>query len=83
MRGSRYQAYKKRLEGYHDIKLVACFNREVGNPGWGSARSAYLSALHSEFVRRGIDISGVGDRTSLSFKEHVRLEDGKLVTVSN
>ena len=80
---SRFQAFRKRLEQYHDIKLVCCFNREVGKMCWGSARAEFLSALRSEFLRRGIDLSGVGGPNSLSLKEHVRLEDGKLVTVSN
>lgn len=38
-----------------DAELVEAFNKDVGNPGWVSARAAFLTALRDEFERREIN----------------------------
>lgn len=55
-----YEDFKKRLEGYSDLEFIAAFNGQVRNPGTGSARMAYLSAIRQEFYDRKIDISALG-----------------------
>ena len=62
-----------------DEKLIAAFNREVGNAGWTSYRASYLAALHAEFDSRGYDYSDIGDEASFSLKRRVKLINKKLV----
>ena len=69
-----FKDYKKQFAQMTDCELVEAFNREVGNPGWGSARGAYLAALHREFQERGFDISAIGNDCSMSLKNKVKLE---------
>lgn len=54
--------------------LVDSFNRQVGNHGFNSARSAHDVTLVNEFVRRGIDVSAVSDGHSISFAHHIQLD---------
>ena len=56
--------FKKDLKKYTDDQLIARFNLEVNNKGSGTARFAFLAALHSEFNRRGFDYSEIGDKKS-------------------
>ncbi|WP_201328339.1 hypothetical protein [Thermotomaculum hydrothermale] len=68
-----FDEFKARFEKMSDAELIEAFNREVGNPGWGSARGAYLAALHNEFMDRDIDISEIGDKYSMSLKHKIKL----------
>ena len=65
--------FQKKLKTYNDTELISRFNEEVGNKGWGTARSSFLSALHEEFNLRGFDYSAIGDTESLSFKDKITL----------
>lgn len=53
-------------------ELVNIFNRQVGNRGWTSMRSYHDQALIDEFQRRGIDVSAIYDRATISFAHHIR-----------
>ena len=63
-------------------ELVSSFNHEVHNNGWAGMRAYHDCALIDEFVRRGIDVSGVCDGKSIYFNHHVRYDvhGNKLVT---
>jgi hypothetical protein len=69
----------ERFKAMSDIELVEAFNKEVGNPGWVSARAAYLMALHDEFVRREFDYSSIGSAGGLSLATRIKLIDKKIV----
>jgi hypothetical protein len=69
----------ERFKAMSDIELIEAFNKEVGNPGWVSARAAYLMALHDEFVRRGFDYSSIGSAAGLSLATRIKLIDKKIV----
>ena len=77
-----FNEFKARFEKMKDEELVEAFNKEVGNPGWGSARASYLAALHREFVERGFDFSAIGNRGSISLKRKVKLAK-KLVPIED
>ncbi len=62
-----------------DAELVEAFNKDVGNPGWVSARAAYWTALRDEFDRRGFDYSSVGNAAEISLATKVKLIDKKIV----
>ena len=70
---ARYEEYLARFKAFTDQELIDAFNREVGNPGWVSARGSYLAALHDEFKHRGFDFSAIGGQDSLSLRSKVRL----------
>ena len=72
--------------GYHESlkqcsleQLVEAFNREVGNPGWVTARGFYLSALRQALVRASAECSVVVSPGSMSLAHRVRLEGQQLV----
>ncbi len=69
-----FAEYQERFSSLTDEELVALFNREVGQGGWGSARGCYLAAIHEEFDRRGWDYREIGDQKSLSFAKKIFLE---------
>lgn len=74
-----------RLNMYSDIKnrvsqqgteaLVEQFNAQVGKRCWASARAAHDAALIDTLIDRGVDVSAVYDGESISFKEHVVLNE--------
>ena len=76
-----FQEYVERFKAYSDLDIIAAFNREVGNSGWGTARSGYLSAIRHEFKRREIDISSISSDNGISYRRKVSLYemDGKKV----
>ena len=55
-------------------ELVTLFNSQVQNRGWSSMRAFHNRALIDEFQRRGIDISAVTDRNTISFDHPVRFD---------
>ena len=62
-------------------ELVNIFNRQVDNRGWTRMRSYHDQALIDEFQRRGIDVSAIYDRDTISFAHRIRhnLFQNKLV----
>ena len=78
--GQKYfEEYVNRFSTYSDSEIISTFNFEVGNSGWGTARASYLSAIHSEFDRRNIDYSLIGDAQTLSFKNEITLDGKKVI----
>ena len=55
--------------------LVEQFNAQVGKRCWASARAAHDTALIDTLIDRGVDVSAVYDGESISFKEHVVLNE--------
>lgn len=78
-RGSKYyNEFVERFKTYSNEEIIDCFNKEVGNSGWGTARASYLAAIQNEFGRRKFDYSDIGDKKSLSFKYEIYLEKDKI-----
>jgi len=55
--------------------LVEQFNALISRRCWASARAAHDTALIDTLIDRGVDVSAVYDGESISFKEHVVLND--------
>ena len=70
-----YEEYLERFSGYSDLELIEAFNGQVGNPGWGVARSGYLSALRSQLDARGINRDSITDtkNNGVSYTKKVSL----------
>ena len=49
-----FKEFTQRFDSLTDLELVDCFNQQVGNQGWGSAKASYLGALHKTFDKRGL-----------------------------
>lgn len=67
--------YAAQFAAFSIQQLVASFNHQVGNRGWGSVRAAHDRALMREFQKRGIDISDVHDGTTIHFRNLVRYDE--------
>lgn len=79
-----FEEFRAQLSVMDEIELIMRFNKEVGNPGWSTARASFLAAVHREFDRRGIDYSNIGDDDGISLKQHVVMTELKvLVPVVN
>ncbi len=80
-RAARYDAWRSQLAAYTLEQLIAAFNREVGNNGWGTAGADYLHALRQTFVHRDVDCSCFlsEDGSSMSLKHRLAVEDGRIV----
>jgi hypothetical protein len=76
-----YKEFQERFLNLSDERLIMTFNKEVGNKGWGTARAAFLSALHSEFIRREFDFSAIGNKRSLSFRNKIKLTNKVVVII--
>lgn len=68
-----FREYIERFSTYSDLEIVAAFNGQVGNGGWGTARAAYLSAIRHELDRRHINRDDVSTENSTSYAERVSL----------
>lgn len=79
MRKEHKNRYTDRFRDASEEELVEDFNREVGNRGWVAARAEYFTALHTELEEREIDYSAVGNESTLSFAEKIRIEEGKVI----
>ena len=77
-----YQEFCLRFRTLTDADLIALFNHEVTQQGWGTARAAFLGALHQQFIDRDFDYSSIGDVRSLSLLRPVKL-DGKVIIRCN
>ncbi|RYE57675.1 MAG: methionine adenosyltransferase [Sphingobacteriales bacterium] len=73
-RSSRFDFKDKAID-----ELVVLLNQQVGNPGWGTARSEYLYALRKAFLQSGYDCSSIMTETSLSLSQKVKIEGNKIV----
>lgn len=73
-----FEEFLERFGLISDEELIQVFNKEVENNGWGTARAAYLSAIHNEFERRFFDYSEIGNIDSLSFNNQIVLNDKKI-----
>lgn len=74
-RTSKYQKIKNSVKQQSTEALVEQFNALVGKRCWTSARAAHDSALIDTLVDRGVDVSAVYDGASISFREHVVLNE--------
>ena len=70
-----YNDIKNRVQQQSTESLVEQFNAQVGNRCWASARAVHDTALIDTLVDRGVDVSAVYDGESISFKEHVVLNE--------
>ena len=72
-----FEEFTERFDSLTDLELVDCFNQQVGNSGWTSAKAFYLAALHKIFIRR-FDYSIIGNQENLSFKYKIQLRGRKV-----
>ena len=70
-----FNSFRERLGRYTHHELVEVFNRETQIATWGTARASFLAALHQEFLRRGFDISEVGDESSMCIKDRIFIRE--------
>ena len=70
-----YSDLKNRVALQSTEALVKQFNAQVGMRCWASARAAHDTALIDTLIDRGVDVSVVYDGESISFKEHVVLNE--------
>lgn len=75
------EEFTARFNTYSDNEIISAFNCEVGKQGWGTARAAFLCSIHDEFDRRNFDYSSIGSKEYLSFKNPIRLNDNKRITI--
>lgn len=68
-----FREYTERFLTFSDLEIVAAFNGQVDNGGWGTARAAYLTAIRHELDRRNINRDDVSTENSISFAERVSL----------
>ena len=71
----KYQKIKNSVKQQSTGALVEQFNALVGKRCWASARTAHDAALIDTLVDRGIDVSAVYDGESISFRDHVVLNE--------
>ena len=79
MNNSFYNNFAARFAVCTLISLVETFNGQVGKRGFNSMRSAHDQALIDELGHRGVDVSAVFDGTTISFANHVELDNNSLV----
>jgi cobalamin biosynthesis protein CbiG len=71
----KYQKIKNSVKQQSTEALVEQFNALVGKRCWASARAAHDAALIDTLVGRGIDVSAIYDGESISFRDHVVLNE--------
>lgn len=71
----KYKNIKSSVSHQSTEALVEQFNALVGKRCWASARAAHDAALIDTLVDRGIDVSAVYDGESISFRDHVVLNE--------
>lgn len=71
----RYRSIKNNLNRQSTEALVEQFNSLVGKRCWTSARTAHDTALIDTLINRGVDVSCVYDGNSISFREHVVINE--------
>lgn len=71
----KYRNIKNEVKHLSTEALVEQFNYLVGKRCWASARAAHDTALMNTLNDRGVDVSAIYDGESISFKEHVVLNE--------
>ena len=71
----KYRNIKNSVNHQSTEALVEKFNAQVGQRCWASARAAHDTAIIDTLIDRGVDVSAVYDGESISFKEHVVLNE--------
>ena len=71
----KYRNIKNSVNHQSTEALVEQFNAQVGKRCWASARAAHDTVLIDTLADRGVDVSAVYDGESISFKEHVVLNE--------
>lgn len=71
----KYQKIKNSVKQQSTEALVEQFNALVGKRCWASARAAHDAILIDTLVGRGIDVSAIYDGESISFRDHVVLNE--------
>ena len=71
----KYRNIKNSVNHQSTEALVEQFNAQVGKRYWASARAAHDTALIDTLIDRGVDVSAVYDGKSISFKDHVVLNE--------
>ena len=69
------------LSNEDDYQIVRRFNANVQNKYFNRFLSFYLSAIHAEFDKRGIDYHQIGDSNCLSYKRKVKLVSNVLIPI--
>lgn len=75
--------FKERFQKMTNEQLIETFNKDVGNPGWVSARARFQSALREEFENRGFEFSAIGDKRGFSFSNKITLVGKKIIQNPN
>ena len=71
----KYRNIKNRANHQSTEALVEQLNAQVGKRCWASAHAAHDTVLIDTLADRGVDVSVVYDGESISFKEHVVLNE--------
>lgn len=71
----KYRNIKNSVNHQSTEALVEQFNVQVGKRCWASARAAHDTTLIDTLIDRGVDVSAVYDDETISFKEHVVLNE--------
>jgi hypothetical protein len=71
----KYRNIKNGVKHQSTEALVEQFNAQVGKRCWASARAVHDTALIDTLIDRGVDVSAVYDGESISFKEHIVLDE--------
>jgi len=78
-----YEEYMALMRDDTDQEIVDAFNKQVGNPGWVTARAGYLAAIRKQLNERGMDYSEIGDKTVMSYRYCVVLEGKTLIKLGS
>lgn len=73
----------KTMSQEEDWQIIERFNFNVRKKFFNKFLSLYLLAIHSEFDRRGIDYSRIGNSKKLSFDREVVLISNVLIPISS
>lgn len=74
---NHYKEFQNRFKVMSDEELLDAFKRDVGNPGWVSARGEYIEALRAEFKNRGLDYPDTGGKGELKMLDK-KLQPSKI-----
>lgn len=64
-----YTEFAERFKKMSDEELIKAYKKDIGNPGWVSARAFFISALHEELDFRKLDYSKISNSKILSLLE--------------
>ena len=69
--------YKEFFKKCSNQKLIDCFNGQVRNAGWCTAKMIYLDCLKNEIKKR-FDMCSVINDDSCSYANHIYLKNKKV-----